>query len=151
MNEEEVVKTYSDMVYKIAFNYLHNWHNADDVFSETFLKYFKKKRVFVSEEHRKAWLIRVTINCAKDFLASNRSHVELEAVESTAHYSDNFIGSELLSAINQLPAEDRNLIFLYYYEDMSVGQIAALLNMNANTVKTRLARARKKLGQFLEG
>ena len=66
MNEEAVVRTYADMVYKIAYRYVANPVDADDVFSETFLAYFKKERVFPEEEHRKAWLIRVTINCAKD-------------------------------------------------------------------------------------
>lgn len=65
MNEELVVKTYADMVYKIAYRYTANPTDAEDVFSETFLAYFKKDRAFESEEHRKAWLIRVTINCAK--------------------------------------------------------------------------------------
>ena len=64
MNEETVVRTYADMVYKIAYRYVLNQADADDVFSETFLAYFKKERVFQDEEHRKAWLIRVTINCA---------------------------------------------------------------------------------------
>ena len=63
-SEDFVVRTYADMVYKIAVRYTANLTDADDVFSETFLAYFRKERQFNSEEHRKAWLIRVAINCA---------------------------------------------------------------------------------------
>jgi RNA polymerase sigma factor (sigma-70 family) len=77
MNEEEIVRTYADMVYKIAYRYVANPTDADDVFSETFLAYFKKERTFEEEEHRKAWLIRVTINCAKDLLRSKAPWEEL--------------------------------------------------------------------------
>ena len=63
------MRTYADMVYRIAYRYAKNSIDTDDVFSEVFLTYFKKERTFESEEHRKAWLIRVTINCAKDLLA----------------------------------------------------------------------------------
>ena len=66
--EEQIVRTYADMVYRIAYRYVKNSIDTDDVFSEVFLAYFKKERTFESEEHRKAWLIRVTINCAKDLL-----------------------------------------------------------------------------------
>ena len=77
MNEETVVRTYADMVYKIAYRYVADPTDVDDVFSETFLTYFKKERVFHDEEHRKAWLIRVTINCAKDLLRGKSSWEEL--------------------------------------------------------------------------
>lgn len=61
INGEEIVRRYSDMVYKIAMRYTRNQYDAEDVLSDTFLTYFKKERVFDSEEHRKARLIKVTI------------------------------------------------------------------------------------------
>ena len=78
-SEDFVVRTYADMVYKIAVRYTANLTDADDVFSETFLAYFRKERQFNSEEHRKAWLIRVAINCAKDQLRGRQQSCELEA------------------------------------------------------------------------
>ena len=153
MNEETVVRTYADMVYKIAYRYVANPTDVDDVFSETFLTYFKKERVFQDEEHRKAWLIRVTINCAKDLLRGKSSWEELN--ETIAGDDVPAVSSEeqldLHKAIRQLRLEYREAICLYYLEGLSVTEISAVLGRNENTVKTHLARGREKLRKFLEG
>lgn len=152
MNEEAVVRTYADMVYKIAYRYVTNPTDVDDVFSETFLTYFKKERVFQDEEHRKAWLIRVTINCAKDLLKSRSSWEELN--ESIAGDEAPAVCSEeqldLHRAIQQLRLEYRETICLHYLEGLSVKEISDILGRNENTVKTHLARGREKLKKFLE-
>lgn len=153
MNEEAIVRTYADMVYKIAYRYVDNPTDADDVFSETFLAYFKKERTFQEEEHRKAWLIRVTINCAKDLLRGKTPWEELK--EETAEDDTFSLGSEeqldLRAAIQQLRLEYREVICLHYLEGLSVQDISAILGRNENTVKTHLARGREKLRKFLEG
>ena len=152
MNEETVVRTYADMVYKIAYRYVANPTDADDVFSETFLTYFKKERVFHDEEHRKAWLIRVTINCAKDLLKGKSSWEELnEAIagdDAPAVCSEEQL--DLHKAIQQLRLEYREAICLHYLEGLSVKDISVILGRNENTVKTHLARGREKLRKFLE-
>ena len=152
MNEEAVVRTYADMVYKIAYRYVANPTDVDDVFSETFLTYFKKERVFQDEEHRKAWLIRVTINCAKDLLRSKPSWEELN--ETIAGDDLPAVSSEeqldLHKAIRQLRLEYREVICLYYLEGLSVTEISAVLGRNENTIKTHLARGREKLRKYLE-
>ena len=152
MNEETVVRTYADMVYKIAYRYVANPTDVDDVFSETFLTYFKKERVFQDDEHRKAWLIRVTINCAKDLLRGKSSWEELN--ETIAGDDVPAVSSEeqldLHKAIRQLRLEYREAICLYYLEGLSVTEISAVLGRNENTVKTHLARGREKLRKFLE-
>ena len=139
------------MVYRIACRYVNNSIDADDVFSEVFLAYFKKERTFESEEHRKAWLIRVTINCAKDFL-EQRSHMqplyEERVVEAVAPDTDTYM--DLHAAIEQLRPEYREVIKLYYLDDLSVKQIAQILDKNENTIKTQLSRAREMLKSFLE-
>ena len=153
MNEETVVRTYADMVYKIAYRYVANPTDVDDVFSETFLTYFKKERVFQDEEHRKAWLIRVTINCAKDLLKGKSSWEELN--EAIAEGKGPAVCSEeqldLHQAIRQLRLEYREAICLHYLEGLSVKEISDILGRNENTVKTHLARGREKLRKFLEG
>jgi RNA polymerase sigma-70 factor (ECF subfamily) len=152
MNEETVVRTYADMVYKIAYRYVANPTDVDDVFSETFLTYFKKERVFQDEEHRKAWLIRVTINCAKDLLRGKPSWEELN--ETIAGDDLPAVSSEeqldLHKAIRQLRLEYREVICLYYLEGLSVTEISAVLGRNENTIKTHLARGREKLRKYLE-
>ena len=152
--EEQIVRTYADMVYRIACRYVQNPIDADDVFSEVFLAYFKKERTFESEEHRKAWLIRVTINCAKDCVMQRSQwaqiHEETVADEESHDSQDSDTYMDLYAAIERLRPEYREVIKLYYLDDLSVKQIALILDKNENTIKTQLARAREKLKAYLE-
>lgn len=148
--EEQIVRTYADMVYRIAYRYVKNPTDADDVFSEVFLSYFKKDRVFESEEHRKAWLIRVTINCAKDFLSQRSQWQQLQegmVGDQTKPNTDTYL--DLYAAIEQLKPEYREVIKLFYLDDLTVKQIAEVLGKNENTVKTQLSRARETLRKLL--
>ena len=145
------MRTYADMVYRIAYRYVKNSIDTDDVFSEVFLAYFKKERTFESEEHRKAWLIRVTINCAKDLLAQRAQLQQLheETIpDQTARDADTYM--DLHKAIEQLRPEYREVIKLYYLDDLSVKEIAQILDKNENTIKTQLYRARETLKAVLE-
>ena len=151
MNEEQIVRTYADIVYKIAYRYTANTEDAEDVFSETFLAYFKRKRSFESEEHRKAWIIRVTINCAKDLLAKRRNDEELneELVGGEGHASQEDILT-LRQAIETLPPQQKEILTLYYLNDVPIKTIAEILNKNENTVKVTLFRARENLRTYFE-
>jgi RNA polymerase sigma-70 factor (ECF subfamily) len=149
--EEQIVRTYADMVYRIAYRYVKNSIDTDDVFSEVFLAYFKKERTFEGEEHRKAWLIRVTINCAKDLLAQRAQLQQLHEEtlsDPTARDADTYM--DLYKAIEGLRPEYREVIKLYYLDDLSVKEIAQILNKNENTIKTQLFRARDTLKSVLE-
>ena len=139
------------MVYRIAYRYVKNSIDSDDVFSEVFLAYFKKERTFESEEHRKAWLIRVTINCAKDLLAQRAQLQQLHEEtlpDQTARDADTYM--DLYKAIEGLLPEYREVIKLFYLDDLSVKEIAQILNKNENTIKTQLFRARDTLKSALE-
>ena len=151
-SEDFVVRTYADMVYKIAVRYTANLTDAEDVFSETFLAYFRKERQFNSEEHRKAWLIRVAINCAKDQMRERQQCCELEADPGSVEqgFTKTEEAADLRSALEQLKPEYREVICLFYLQDLSVKMIAEVLGRNESTVKTQLARAREKLKVFLE-
>ena len=145
------MRTYADMVYRIACRYVRNSIDADDVFSEVFLAYFKKERTFESEEHRKAWLIRVTINCAKDFLEQNTQQLQLnEEIVADHSQSDRDTYMDLYAAIERLRPEYQEVIKMYYLDSLSVKEIAQILDKNENTVKTQLARARESLKAYLE-
>lgn len=149
--EEQIVRTYADMVYRIAYRYVKNSIDTDDVFSEVFLAYFKKERTFESEEHRKAWLIRVTINCAKDFLMQRAQLQQLHEEtlpDQAAHDADTYM--DLYNAIERLRPEYREVIKLYYLDDLSIKEIAQVLNKNENTIKTQMLRARDMLRAILE-
>ena len=145
------MRTYADMVYRIACRYVRNSIDADDVFSEVFLAYFKKERTFESEEHRKAWLIRVTINCAKDFLEQNTQQLQLnEEIVADHSQADRDTYMDLYAAIERLRPEYQEVIKMYYLDSLSVREIAQILDKNENTVKTQLARARESLKAYLE-
>lgn len=153
LNGEEIVRTYSDMVYKIAMRYMHNPTDAEDVYSETFLAYFKKERTFENEEHRKAWLIRVTINCAKDMLSGRTYDVELDEglTDDKSERTENDEILDLRRAIKNLPEAQREVITLFYLQDLKIKEIADILGKPENTIKVTLMRAREALKTQLEG
>lgn len=154
MNDEEIVRHYSDMIFGVAMRYVRNTTDADDVYSEVFLRYFKKKRTFESEEHRKSWLLRVTVNCAKDFLKKRTYHEDIDSVGEDMFESSTLTGTKEASiedilavreAIKQLSEDYREVIELYYFSGLSVTEIAQMLQKPAGTVKSLLSRARDRL------
>ena len=154
MDAEQVVRTYSDMVYGIAYRYAKNKEDAEDIYSETFLTYFKKERDFNDEEHRKAWLIKVTINNAKTLLSKKRFDEDIDAVVDVSNPKREAGKAQLMdlrNAIEKLKPEYRETIMLFYVNDMSVRSIAETLGVTENTVKLRLSRGRAKLREELGG
>lgn len=152
-NTELVVRRYADMVYRLAFARTGNRHDADEIFQEVFLRYIKKNPVFESEEHRKAWLIRVAVNCSKKLWGSpwKRRTEPLEAagsLENAAEWQEE--DSRLHGELCRLPEKYREVIHLFYYEDMSLEEISRALNRKNSTVRTQLTRARAMLRDILK-
>lgn len=151
MDAESIVRTYADMVYKIAYRYTRQAADAEDIFSEVWLIYFKKDRAFDCEEHRKAWLIRVTINAAKDLLSRRTFHEELDEYmpQTAAPQTDREEILDLRAAIERMKPAYREVVCLYYLQELSVKEIAAILGQKENTVKTHLLRAREELRHLM--
>ena len=148
MDTESAVEQYGTMVYRLAYAQLRSRHDADDVFQEVFLRYHRAAPPFESEEHRKAWLLRVTANCANSLAASpwRKRSVPLEDVYA---YSDQE-ESGLDAALAQLPSKYRAVIHLYCYDGYSTEEIARILGRRASTVRAQLARARQTLARLLK-
>jgi len=147
---EEVVLRYRQRLFALALSICRDPCDADDAVQNTLLRCCEKPREFDSEEHLRAWLLRVTINGAKDIAASFwRTHrLSLEDyTETLAFEAPEDRG--LFEAVMALPQKYRTVLHLYYYEDYSVREIAQVLHIGENTVKTRLRRAREKLRQTL--
>ena len=146
---EEVMEKYGDMVYRIAITHTSSPENAEDVFQDVFIAYSEKILGFKDEEHKKAWLIRVTINKCKNILASswNRKTVELD--EKLGFETEEELG--VFEAVNNLPENYKTVIYLIYYEGYKVKEIAEILKTNENTIKTWAFRAREMLKASLEG
>lgn len=145
---EWVITQYQNMVYRLAVAKMGNRQEAEDVFQEVFLRYLKKQPAFASEEHRKAWLLRVTINCCKKHLLSPWKKRTEPLCEDLVFQEPEreWVFQELL----KLPDLYREVLHLFYYEDMSTEEIAVLLKRKKSTVRTQLTRARACLKEILE-
>ena len=154
-SEEEAtraIQRYSDTVRRICMIHLKNYADTEDIFQTVFLKYVLSSAVFESEEHEKAWIIRVTINACKDLLKSFfRTHtVSLDqALEQPAPLSPDH--REVLEAVLSLPPKYKDVVYLHYYEDYTAPEIGRILGKNVNTVYTLLTRARQLLKEKLGG
>ena len=144
---EAVIRRYSDMVYRLAFARTGNRSDAEDLYQEVFLRYLTKAPAFTSEDHRKAWLLRVAVNCANRFHTApwrKRTEPLSEALSVPAPE-----GEDLWEEMRRLPEKDRTVLHLYYYEDMTTEEIAQMLDRNPATVRSQLLRARAKLKKLL--
>lgn len=150
-NEARVlaVERWGDLVWRLALARTANVSDAEDVFQEVFLRYFRHEDRFDSDEHRKAWLIRCTVNRAKSLLASpwRRRTVPLDTAAQVG-VEDEY--REVYSAVLSLPAKYRAVIHLFYFEGLSVAEIAAALGAAEGTVKSRLSRGRALLREALK-
>lgn len=144
----EAVAQYGSAVYRLAYAMTRSRSDADDVFQEVFLRLHRSAPSFASEEHRRAWLLRVTANCAKSLLASpwRRRTPPLEDVYA---YTDPD-ASAVDEAMAQLPGKYRAVVHLFYYEDYQTEEIARLLGRSPSTVRAQLTRARQRLRELLE-
>jgi RNA polymerase sigma-70 factor (ECF subfamily) len=133
----------------MAFSYLRNKEDADDAFQEVFLKYLSGRREFADESHERAWFIRVTINVCHMHHRSFwfRKRAPLDAYQDKGKEDERT--SELFYSVMELSVKLRVTVYLFYYEGYSVREISEILDVNENTVRSRLMQARKKLKGML--
>lgn len=145
---ERVVNEYATMLLRVAYSQLNNRMEAEDTVQEVLLKYMEKAPVFQSEEHEKAWLLRVTINHCKNHLASAWFRKRADLDEGIPALDNAEL--EVVSAVAALPAKYRAVVHLYYFEGYSTKEIAEILHSRPNTVSSRLSRARALLAKALK-
>lgn len=146
----ELFEQYSDMVYRIAISYGNDVQIAEDVVQEVFLRVLKNKPSFQGSEHEKAWFVRVTVNCCKSMLSSAWLKRIRPLEDAPEEISGMFCGGEeqeLYETLSKLPAKYRIVLYLRYYEEYQVKEIAGILHILPNTVSARLARAKKMMKQ----
>ncbi len=142
---------YRDNLYAVAFNVCKNPEDAEDVVQDTFIQYYSLKKEFDSEQHIRAWLIRVAVNKAKNknrsFWRRNKMSLEdhMETLPFETPESEN-----LFETVMQLPDKYRTVIHLFYYEDYSVHEISEILKLSESNVKVRLSRGRSLLKEKLQ-
>ena len=148
ISASEAFKKHSDMVYRLAVARVKNKYDADDILQEVFLRFIKHKDKVENDEHLKALLIRITINCSKSLLTSSWFK-RTESLGESFGVSDEY--SDTLDAVLRLPKKYRTVIHLHYYMGYSVNEISSILKSKPSTVKSQLHRARKQLKIELEG
>lgn len=146
------IERYADTVRRICMIHLKNHADTEDIFQNVFLKYVLSTTVFESEEHEKAWFIRVTINACRDLLRSffRSRTVSLDTLlDQPAELTET--DRTVLDAVLALPPKYRDVVYLHYYEGYTAPQIGEILKKNVNTIYTLLTRAKQALRETLGG
>ena len=153
MSKEEFVvftEKYMDTIYRVAYSWTRNSHDANDVTQDVLIQLYKTTREFESDSHMKNWLIRVTVHQCKLLFRSPWSKME-----DIGEYADTLEFEEeshldLFQAVMNLDKKYRVPILLFYYENYSTTEIASILGIPEKTVSTRLFRAKAKLKNYLK-
>lgn len=144
-----VMNEYGDHVLRLAYSYLHNMSDAEDIVQDTFIKYLKNETVFENENHEKFWLLKVCANLSKNKISYNKTR-DFDELE------ENLIedGREDLSfdwdSVKMLPDKYRQTIHLCYYENYSTREISKILVQNESTIRSYLYRGRQILKDILK-
>lgn len=146
---ERVFRSYCDSLYRLAYSYLHNKEDAEEMVQEVMLKYIEHAPKLESDSHEKAWLFRVTANLSKNRIKYNAYRKTDELNEDLVASGETDL-SFVWEAVKALPEQYREVLHLFYYEGMKTAQIAALLSKNESSVRSCLMRGREKLKELLK-
>ena len=150
MNIQQIFERQHRRVYRIAMMMLQNSADAEDAVQNVFLKFVEKGQEFNDEEHENAWFITVTKNYCKDQLKSSwKKQVDFVEIPETASTEEE-AEDILLPYIMNLKEKYREVLYLYYYEEYSVKEMARILGRGESTLQTQLSAARGKLKKILE-
>lgn len=158
---EKVMIEYGNELVRLAFSYVKDTETAKDMVQNTFIKCYKNLDSFRFDAQIKTWLYRITINECKDYLKSwNYKMVQVKSfINETAKsilpstertVIDKYNNEEIKDTIFSLPKVYREVVYLYYYESLNTGEIAQVLDISVNTVKTRLRRAKQRLEPMIK-
>lgn len=146
---EYIINTYGNSIMRLAYSYLHNMSDAEDILQETLIKYVKTAPKLENDSHEKAWLMTVAANLSKNKIDYNR-------IRTTDELQDTLVAEEredlsfVWEAVKQLPSKYSEVIHLFYYEGYSTADVAKILGRNEATVRSDLSRARKQLKDILK-
>ena len=149
MTIEELVKEYSNMLFRICMVMLGNEQDAQDVVQETFCRYIERSVDFHDSEHEKAWLIKVATNGCRDIHRYRIRH-PIANLEDITAYCEMPEQSEVLRSLISLPDKLKTVIYLHYIEGYKSAEIADMLEISTDSVKKRMQRGRDALRLSLE-
>lgn len=146
---ERLLDAYGNSILRLAYSYLHNYSDAEDILQETLIRYLQNAPQVAGPVHEKAWLLKVAANLSKNRIDYNR-------LRDTDELNDELVAEEredlsfVWEAVKSLPEKYREVIHLYYYEGYSTGQVAELLGRKESSVRSDLKRGREKLKMILK-
>lgn len=147
-----IYRRHADTVYRVAYSFMKNAPEAEDMTQEAFVRLMQSDAVFASPDHEKAWLIVTVSNLCKSALRHwFRRHEDVDELADTLCAPDDDRTRETLHAVLTLPAQQRAAVYLHYYEGYRTEEVAQLLDKPPATVRSLLYRARNKLKQSLGG
>ena len=148
----DLLDKYSDMVLRIAYTYLKNRADAEDIVQDVFLRIIDKKPSFNDESHEKSWLIRATINMCKNKVNMfwNKNKCSIDDVQEFAVSDKYNTDTSVFQAVMALGEKYRVVVYMYYYEVYSTPEIADVIGKNETTIRSLLHRARNKLKDMLK-
>ncbi|WP_179345995.1 RNA polymerase sigma factor [Winogradskyella ursingii] len=158
----QLVEQYKNLVFSLALRMLKCREEAEEVAQDTFIKVFKSLDKFKGDSKFSTWIYRITYNTCLDNIKKNKKHLnnvtideytfdKLDVIDNALEHMINQEKSELIKqCINQLPEECSAILTLFYFEELSLDEISTIINVEANTAKVKLFRARKKLAVILE-
>lgn len=150
-----LLSLYGDGLLRICFMYLRDYHLAEDALQDTFERAVKSYVHFRGESEEKTWLTRIAINVCKNMLRSPWHRRRIDDTSfltqlSMNHPSLEASDEELILAISRLSSKHKEVVLLFYYEEMKIKEIAAMMNMPEATVSSRLLRARAELKKTIK-
>ena len=148
---QQIVEKYAPGMYRLAYNYCFNQADAEDVVQEVFLKYLERPPQCSGDRQLRAWLMTATANKCKNLLTSGwrRKTLSLEDIYASSDHLDEVL--EVQSALAKLSPNLRGVVHLFYFEQLSVKQIAELLDLSETAVHSRLFKARRQMKKHLGG
>lgn len=147
---EMILTRFGDSILRYAYTYLHNMSDAEEVLQDTLVQFLKTAPEFESENHEKAWLLRVAANLSKNRIRYNK-------LRETDELNEELVAEEredlsfVWEAVKSLPVKYREVIHLFYHEGYQTAQIAKVLGRNESTVRSDLRRGREKFKEVLKG
>jgi len=148
----DLLDKYGDMVLRIAYTYLKNRADAEDIVQDVFLRIIDKKPSFNDENHEKSWLIRATINMCKNKVNMfwNKNKCSIDDVQEFAVSDKYNTDTSVFQAVMALGEKYRVVVYMYYYEGYSTPEIAKVIGKSETTIRSLLHRARNKLKDMLK-
>ncbi len=152
MTENElnrIIELFGKSVFQTAFCYMKSYADAEDIRQEAFIKLYTSGKSFTSDEHIKAWLLRVTTNLCKNSLKSFRRRMTVPLEQAAELPTNDKHAGDFINLLFRLKPDYRIALYMHYYEGYSVKEIAEITGSKENTVLSRLSRGRKQLKDIL--